>query len=474
MGSEWIDTTLGEFADLKTGLPFASKDFIEEGSGTRLLRGDNIVQGSFRWANVKLWPNELLTEKQKSYHLELDDVILAMDRPWIEAGLKTGQISDTDLPCLLVQRVARLKAIEPDDQDYLRYLISSYWFVEYVKLVQTGTAVPHISPGQIKSYQFRKPPKKDRIKIGELMRSLDNKIQLNRQINQTLEAMAQALFKSWFVDFDPVIDNALAAGNAIPDALAARAEQRRAVLAAALAAAHDGGSTPSADDAVPVLLPESTRALFPDAFVLDAEMGWVPEGWECCSLLDVIELIGGGTPKTSIAEYWDGEIPWYSVADAPNDSDVFVINTEKHISNSGLANSSTKLLRAGTTIISARGTVGKCAIAGCPMTMNQSCYAVTGKDGVSDEFVYYSVRGQVTGLQQRSHGSVFSTITRDTFKSIKVAFPGTGATQLYSASVQPLFQKLVMNLENITILEKTRDVLLPKLISGELRLSDDQ
>ncbi|WP_196215749.1 restriction endonuclease subunit S, partial [Vibrio cholerae] len=202
MGNDWPLVKLGDFVQILTGHPFKSKDYSEH-EGIRLLRGDNIAQGTLRWQNVKLLPQEKIGEKEHNYFLRTGDVILAMDRPWIEAGLKTAQINENDLPCLLVQRVACLRCEDPSDQDFIRYIISSYGFVQYVKLIQTGTAVPHISGKQIKDYEFRLPPKSVRKQIGRIVKQLDDKANLNRQINQTLEQMAQTLFKSWFVDFDP-------------------------------------------------------------------------------------------------------------------------------------------------------------------------------------------------------------------------------------------------------------------------------
>jgi type I restriction enzyme S subunit len=267
--------------------------------------------------------------------------------------------------------------------------------------------------------------------------------------------MAQALFKSWFVDFDPVIDNALAAGNPIPDELQDRAEHRKQQLAK--------------PDHKP--LPEDIRQLFPNEFELTEEMGWVPKGWEVGSLFKSIELIGGGTPKTRTEEYWGGNIPWFSVVDAPNDSDVYVINTEKHITQAGVDNSSTKILRKGTTIISARGTVGKCALVAKPMAMNQSCYGIQGKKSFPDEYVYYLIRYRVSELQQRGHGSVFNTITRDTFESICSPLPSELVMAEFSVIVKPMFEKLLASGNQTLELAKLRDTLLPKLISGELQLA---
>ncbi|EAU4916533.1 restriction endonuclease subunit S, partial [Salmonella enterica] len=273
--------------------------------------------------------------------------------------------------------------------------------------------------------------------------------------NHTLEQISQTLFKSWFVDFDPVIDNALDAGNPIPEALQSRAELRQKIRNSA--------------DFKP--LPADIRALFPAEFE-ETELGWMPKGWITTSFNDLIELIGGGTPKTSVEEFWNGDIPWFSVVDAPSESDVYVLTTEKKITIEGLNNSSAKLLRKGTTIISARGTVGKCAMVAVPMAMNQSCYGVIGKNNISDEYIYFQLKNAVQTLQQMGHGSVFNTITRDTFKNIKVPFCNEELTNSYSLLVKNYFSKILNNNYQNIALTNLRDTLLPKLISGELSLED--
>src|SRR5437660_1245749 len=152
MASEqWVSTSLADEADLITGFPFQSKHYTEAADGVRLLRGDNVVQGRLRWEAVKRWPRDLLTDVAE-YELQEGDVVLAMDRPWIEAGLKNACINKGDLPCLLVQRVARLRGRHRLDTGFLRYLIGSAEFTAHILSVQTGTTVPHISGGQIKSF----------------------------------------------------------------------------------------------------------------------------------------------------------------------------------------------------------------------------------------------------------------------------------------------------------------------------------
>ncbi len=134
-------------------------------------------------------------------------------------------------------------------------------------------------------------------------------------------------------------------------------------------------------------------------------------------------LIGGGTPKTSNPEYWNGNIPWLSVKDFANDFR-YVYETEKHITELGLNNSSTKLLERGDIIISARGTVGEVATIPFPMAFNQSCYGLRAKkEIVNEDFLYYLIKYSVRLLKKNTHGSVFDTITRNTFDEIEVDIP---------------------------------------------------
>lgn len=140
-------------------------------------------------------------------------------------------------------------------------------------------------------------------------------------------------------------------------------------------------------------------------------------------LSDVMDLIGGGTPKTTVDSYWNGDIPWLSVKDFNNDRR-YVYQTEKTITKAGLANSSTRLLQENDIIISARGTVGEIAMIPFPMAFNQSCYGLRAKQGVVDPvFLYYLIMQNVKVLKRNTHGSVFDTITRDTFNGIEVEIP---------------------------------------------------
>ena len=149
------------------------------------------------------------------------------------------------------------------------------------------------------------------------------------------------------------------------------------------------------------------------------------EDWRDERLGDIVEIIGGGTPKTSRPEYWNGEIPWFSVKDFGND-DRYVYTTEKHITTAGMENSSTTLLRKDDIIISARGTVGQLAMLATPMAFNQSCYGIRPLDPETIDcvFLYYLIKNSIQDLKRNVHGTVFDTITRETFSSINVKVPG--------------------------------------------------
>ncbi|MEP7137700.1 MAG: restriction endonuclease subunit S [Chloroflexota bacterium] len=151
----WKKTTIGDEISLFTGFPFKSNRYVED--GIRLIRGDNIIQGSLRWDDVKKW-NKSEYSEYSTYALQEGDLVLAMDRPWVKAGLKYAMISKSDLPSLLVQRTACLRSGKNLINPFLRYIIRSQNFIKHILGVQTGIGVPHISGGQIKDFEFHLPP----------------------------------------------------------------------------------------------------------------------------------------------------------------------------------------------------------------------------------------------------------------------------------------------------------------------------
>ena len=170
----------------------------------------------------------------------------------------------------------------------------------------------------------------------------------------------------------------------------------------------------------------------------------IPSDWDISSIYNLVDILGGGTPSTQNKDYWDGNIPWLSVTDF-NNGQRRVFDTDKKITEKGLNESNTQILKKGQIIISARGTVGVIAQVGKDMTFNQSCYGIVGKNGISNDFVYYLLKNYISDFKQKSHGAVFDTITRDTFKNIDVAVPSAQERDQISEILSSIDDKIELN-----------------------------
>ncbi|MDF9260889.1 restriction endonuclease subunit S [Enterobacter hormaechei] len=212
-------------------------------------------------------------------------------------------------------------------------------------------------------------------------------------------------------------------------------------------------------------LESMAETLFRQWFDVDSN-----EKWQEKNVLDIFTLVGGGTPKTSVAEYWTDEIPWISGGDISSAHQGYLYRTEKSISLAGLQNSSAKLLPKNSTVISARGTVGKYALLARDMAFSQSNYGIVSKIGSYPFFIYLLVGFIVDDLLAAAYGSVFDTITTRTFESVNLKFPSLNSIEKINKEVASLFNKKEINTSQIKILEKLRDTLLPKLMSGEVRV----
>ena len=253
--------------------------------------------------------------------------------------------------------------------------------------------------------------KDDQRLIASILSSLDRKIELNNKINADLEEMAQAIFKNWFVDFEP----------------------------------------------------------FKDGKFVDSELGMIPEGWKIGTLTDVIKLMPGGTPKTSEPLYWDnGTIPFFSPKDV---NGVYCFTTEKHITETGLNKCSSNLYPKDTIFITCRGTVGKVCLAACDMAMNQSNYAIKAIDGYSQCYVFFLVKSVVERLIKKSNGAVFSAITSKDFDE-EILIPSQKAVEDFTNVIDGFFRRIfTIGTEN-SHLSLLRDTLLPRLMSGELEVPE--
>jgi len=376
-----------------------------------------------------------LSQKEKeSYLLKEGDLLFARQSLVPEGAGKCsiflGDREEVTFESHIIR--VRLNLAKADPRFYYYYFRSAVGRDVMESIVEQGAGVAGIRASDLSCLEIDCPDPKDQRSIAHILSILDDKIELNARMNKTLSAMARAIFKSWFVDYDPVF---------------AKAEGR------------DTG------------LPKRIADLFAAGFV-DSELGEIPEGWKTQPFTDTVEIIGGGTPKTSVAEYWNGDIPWFSVVDAPNPTDIWVVGTEKTITRSGLDNSSTKMLPIGATIISARGTVGRIALVGAPMAMNQSCYGLRGKVGALGFYNYFATRELVEILQQYAHGCVFDTITQETLSTITVAVPPGELVDAFEKYMRPILLRMRSCIMESRTMANLRDTMLPKLISGELKAKD--
>lgn len=194
-------TRLGAVVDIRTGNPFKSSGYSDDSTGVRLLRGDNVGQGRIRWDKAKYWPASEM-EHYTRFQLRSGDVIIAMDRPWIEAGLKYAELRSDDVPSLLVQRTACLRARNGLNQRFLSYLIGSQKFTDYILGVQTGTAVPHISAKQISDFTFELPEAAAQLAIGQFLGALDDKLAVNDRVCLAYEELLKVRFRELRIDVD--------------------------------------------------------------------------------------------------------------------------------------------------------------------------------------------------------------------------------------------------------------------------------
>ena len=269
--------------------------------------------------------------------------------------------------------------------------------------------VPYIKP------QFQKP-------IADLLFLLESKIDLNNRINAELEAMAKTLYDYWFVQFD------------FPD---------------------KSGKPYKTSGGKMVWNKELKRE--------------IPEGWKDSNILAVAELLGGGTPTKKKPEYWNGNIPFFTPSDA--DGTIYKFATEDYITEEGLKKSSTKLFEKDTVFITARGSVGKLVLAGTKMAMNQSCYALWAKTGISHTFLYFLTEELIHHLEVKSSGSVFNSIVSNDIEFTRLAIPDSTLVEKFAAVVEPAFERIANNTRENQHLSSIRDWLLPMLMNGQVKVN---
>ena len=406
---EWKEVTLGEITTLvidyrgKTPLKLGSS---WSDSGYRALSAKNIKTGQIVAEDSIRFVDEDLYKKWMKDEVERGDILITSEAPF-------GQIYywDSDEKIVLSQRLFDVRLNNEVCHKYVYYFMTSHRYQKDLEGRATGTTVTGLRQPELLKSTILLPSLKAQRSIASILSSLDRKIELNNKINADLEEMAQAIFKNWFVDFEP----------------------------------------------------------FKDGKFVDSELGMIPEGWKVGRLTDVIKLMPGGTPKTSEPLYWDnGTIPFFSPKDV---NGVYCFATEKHITEAGLNKCSSNLYPKDTIFITCRGTVGKVCLVACDMAMNQSNYAIKAIDGYSQYYVFFLVKSVVERLIKKSNGAVFSAITSKDFDE-EILIPSQKAVEDFTNVIDGFFRRIFTIGTESSRLSLLRDTLLPRLMSGEIEVPE--
>ncbi|EGS7958243.1 restriction endonuclease subunit S [Vibrio cholerae] len=464
MSSNWPLHSLSDFINVKHGFAFKGEFFKDERTADLLVTPGNFaIGGGFKSDKFKFYEGPV----PEDYVLSEGDLIVTMTDLSKQAdtlGYSALVPKVADCRLLHNQRVGLVEFKNDElDKTYLYFLLRSKEYRHHVVSTATGSTVKHSSPTKILSFEFRKPPKDIQIDIGKKLIALEEKIELNTQTNQTLEQIAQAIFKSWFVDFDPVkakIEALAAGGNADDAELAAM----RVISAKTVDELNSlKASNPEAFNKL-----AQTAALFPAA-MQDSELGEIPEGWEVSEIGNEVIVVGGGTPSTKNTEFWeDGTIHWTTPKDMSGLNCKVLTNTDRKITELGLKKISSGLLSKNTVLMSSRAPVGYLALAKIPVAINQGYIAMKCEGRLSPEYVLLWCEHNMEEIKQRASGTTFAEISKANFKPIPAIVPVRSIIDTFTVQVSEIYNFVHSNVLQTETLSTSRDLLLPKLLSGEL------
>jgi type I restriction enzyme S subunit len=409
---------------IQTG-PFGSQlhssDYVETGIPIITVEhlGENIIEGK----NPPLVSAEDVKRLNK-YTLQEGDIVFSrvgsVDRRALVSKEQNGWMFS-----------GRLLRVRPDpllaDPRYLSYFFGLPKFKTFIRSIAVGATMPSLNTSLLSGIPVVLPEISEQRAIGNVLSSLDEKIKINNETSKTFEDIIQAIFKSWFIDFDPV-------------------------------KAKMNGEKPVGMD-------EELSGLFPDSF-LDSEFGLVPNGWEVRTIGSLCEVLLGGTPSRARPDYWSGNIPWINSGKV---KEFRILKPTEYITEAGLKNSTTKLLPSGTTVIGITGYIWftRLEIASCG---NQSIIGIPGSTKASDEFIFLNVKNNIHQLISLQTGTAQQHINTEDVKNYKVIYPGQELVDIFTSIVKDMFSQIGNLLKQNVELDAIRDALLPRLISGELQI----
>lgn len=429
MAGEWAEVTLADVCSVITdGAHFSPKDSpsgLPMASVKDLTRHGIVLDGCRRISR-----EDFDALKRQGCAPQVGDVLIAKDG---NSALDTVCVHQLTEEVVLLSSIAILRPNERVTSGFLRYYLDSPDTRALLKAgFRSGSAIPRVVLKDFRRAPVWLPPLGEQRAIADILGTLDDKVELNRRMSETLETMAQALFRSWFVDFNPV---------------RAKVERR------------DPG------------LPEDLAGLFPDRLV-DSELGEIPDGWQVKPIGELAEVVGGSTPTTEQRGYWEGGTHhWATPKDLSSLTVPVLLGSARKITDSGLAQISSGLLPRGTVLLSSRAPIGYLAIAEVPVAINQGFIAMKARPGVSNLFLLRWTRAFHEQILARANGSTFLEVSKANFRPILTVWPGAAIMEAFDRLSRPLYRRVAENERECMTLSELRDSLLPKLVSGELRVA---
>jgi type I restriction enzyme S subunit len=414
----WPKVKLAECVNLLAGFPFKSQQFTDKPEDVPLVKGENVSQGCILWEISKRWPASDW-EKIEKFHLVPGDVVIAMDRPWIPAGLKWSYIRAGDPKSLLVQRCARLRSSNGRlDQNFLRFVIGGPGFESYVKPITSGVNVPHISGQQILDFEFPLPPLPIQRRIASILSAYDDLIENSQRRIRILETMARALYREWFVHFR-----------------------------------FPGHET-------------HPRVASP--------IGHIPKGWEVTALRAVTTKIGSGsTPRGGKDAYKTEGINLIRSLNIYDYS--FEFDDLAFIDEQQAAELDNVTVEESDILLNITGaSVARCALMLSyllPARVNQHV-AIVRADPAKASPLYIldainsdNRKAQLLALAQG--GATREALTKDTVSNFEIVLPTRPLLKRYDAIARGIHKQREVLQHQIQTLRRTRDLLLPRLLSGK-------
>lgn len=433
MANEWGETQLSRIAKLRSGFPFKSSSWVED--GVPVIKIANVKDGRIVADGCGYVSHETAATARE-WMTQKGDVLIAMTGYVGEvARVRSGE------KYLINQRVGRFDFLDdsPVIPEFFFYYLRQPEVRSLLETMARGSAQPNLSASDAAKLWVPVPPPAEQRAIAHILGKLDEKIELNRKQNETLEAMARTLFKAWFVDFEPV---------------RAKMEGRW----------QRGQSLPG--------LPAHLYDLFPDRLI-ESELGEIPEGWRHSTIGEEVTVCGGSTPSTKEPEFWEGgQHCWATPKDLSALKFPVLLDTDRKITDAGLAKISSGLLPVGTVLLSSRAPIGYLAIAEVPTAINQGFIAMKCDGALPNVFVLPWCRESMDAIVGNANGSTFQEISKSNFRPLRVVVPSDPVLTSFTRSAVSLYRQLAENERESRSLAQLRDTLLPKLISGKLRVPD--